>query len=163
MYASLINLPPMYTPISAFPPPADFRTKMCSLSELLFCATITYHSVANKDHLEFIFSKRQLTNPCNSKRLFPHQSTTGSPRKHFRAQHLRCGHYVWHKSILENSSFWYDTVAMIQLFGTLPFYDHLKTIWDNLQRTSVQRSPLPFSWPKTAICSFIFTIKEDYK
>lgn len=57
MYASLINLPPMHTPISAFPPPADFRTKMCSLSELLFYATITYHSVVNKDHLEFIFLK----------------------------------------------------------------------------------------------------------
>lgn len=39
MYAPLINLPPKYTPISAFPPPADFRTRMCSLSELLFHAT----------------------------------------------------------------------------------------------------------------------------
>lgn len=57
MYASLINLPPMYTPISTFPPPAHFRAKMCSLSELLFYATITYHSAVNKDHLEFIFLK----------------------------------------------------------------------------------------------------------
>lgn len=57
MYASLINLPPMLTPISAFPPPADFRTKMCSLSELLFYATKPHHSAVNKDHLEFIFLK----------------------------------------------------------------------------------------------------------
>lgn len=57
MYASLINLPPKYTPISTFPPPADFRTKMCSLSELLFYATKTYHSVVNKVHSEFVILK----------------------------------------------------------------------------------------------------------
>lgn len=67
MYVSLINLPPMYTPISAFPPPADFRTKMCSLNELLFYAIITCNLVVNKDHLEFIFLRDRQPIPAIQK------------------------------------------------------------------------------------------------
>lgn len=51
MHSTLINLPPTYTPISAFPSFADFRTKMCSVSELLFHATIIYNLVVDKEYL----------------------------------------------------------------------------------------------------------------